>query len=265
MDKRELIFKPKKKAPFKRSPLYIFSMFGKSFLICCEYLIQASRSTFDRATTDAYIERFWRFHFEVARATLYATGREHLKKDETYVFMSNHGSWMDIPAMFATVPSSLRMVSKVELMKLPVIGHAMLNGGFIAIDRKNRNKAIRQLEHAKERLKTGISIWIAPEGTRSRNGSLAPFKKGGFHLARDLGMAIVPVYIEGAREVMPADSMWIYPNKSITVHFCEPIMTTSFDRSTTTDLMNKVREAILQKHRECEDRQSELEAKDDTL
>lgn len=252
MADRELLYTPKKRGLFKRSPLYGIAMFAKSFAICSEYLMSSNRALLTSAETDAYIARFWHIHFEGSKTTLFVTGRELLTPGASYVFMSNHESWLDIPAMFAAVPSGLRMVSKIELMKLPVVGQAMLNAGFIAVDRRNRNKAIRQLEHAKDRLRSGLSIWIAPEGTRSRDGSLLPFKKGGFHLARDLGKPIVPVYIEGAAQVMPSDSLWVYPNKSITVHFCEPIPTTSYDRSNTTELIEVVREAILKKKKECQ-------------
>lgn len=262
---RELIFKPKRKSLLKRSPFYIISMFGKSFVICGEYLFHSTRSELEPSETDAFLARFWHIHFEGSKTTLYITGRELLTPGESYVFMSNHESWLDIPAMFAAVPTGLRMVSKAELTKLPVVGQAMLNAGFIAVDRKNRNKAIRQLEDAKDRLRSGLSIWIAPEGTRSRDGSLLPFKKGGFHLARDLGKAIVPVYIEGAGEVMPADGMWVYPNRSITVHFCRPIPTASRDRAKTTELIEEVREAILQKKKECQNKPLRPEATDDTV
>lgn len=240
-------------------------MWTKSLFLCTEYLMKAVTSGTDVLTTDKYIERFWRVHMQSSMTTLYRTGIEYLNPHETYVFMSNHESWMDIPAMFATVPSSLRMVSKAGLMQLPIVGHAMYNAGFIAIDRQNRSRAIKQLEHAKDRLNKGISIWMAPEGTRSRDGSLAPFKKGGFHLARDLGKSIVPVYIEGAGDVMPADGMWIYPNRSITVHFCKPISTEGYDRGHTDELIQKVRQAMLDKKHECQKQSRSFGVIDDTL
>lgn len=265
MQSRELLFEPKRSSLFKRSPFYILSLIAKSILLCSQYLMDATGTTADIALTDKYIDRFWRAHFQITRTTLYVTGRGNLRPYENYVFMSNHESWMDIPAMFATAPPSLRMVSKLGLTQFPIVGKAMLNGGFIAVDRKNRNKAIKQLEDAKERLKSGISIWIAPEGTRSRDGSLKPFKKGGFHLARELGISIVPVYIEGAGQVMPADGMWVYPNRSITVHFCAPISTVGFDRSHTNELIEKVRHVIVDKKRECQEQQAKFEAINDTL
>jgi 1-acyl-sn-glycerol-3-phosphate acyltransferase len=252
MEAKELLFTPKKQSMFKKNPLLGVSLFTKIFFLCGEFLAKISDSESNIAYTDRYIERFWRLNFETCFAKLFVSGREYLSPKTSYVYMSNHESWMDIPAMFGAVPGSLRMVSKIGLMQVPIVGHAMVSGGFIAVDRKNRSRAIKQLENAKKQLREGISIWISPEGTRSRDGSLGPFKKGGFHLARDLGCPIVPVYIEGAQEVMPSDGLTVYTNRSITVHFCPPISTDNYDRAHTIELIERVRKAILDKKKECE-------------
>ncbi len=247
MEDKIVIFKPEHPAMFKKSSLYGLSMFGSAFALCSGYFARAMLDLTDVALTEEYIKMLWKSQFQKASCTLYVTGRHQLKPGETYVFMSNHESWLDIPAMFAAVPTSLRMVSKAGLMKIPIVGRAMARAGFIAIDRSNRSRAIRQLEVAKERLKNGISIWMAPEGTRSRDGEIGSFKKGGFHLARSLGLSIVPVYIEGARDVMPADGLSVNTNRSITVHFCAPVATEHVDRARTDELIERVRNAILAK------------------
>lgn len=250
---KTLLFTPTKRGFFKKSPFYSLAMFGRSLIPAFQFLTRASVGHGDVLLADEYIERFWKIHFQESATKLYVSGREYLDPKRTYVYMSNHASWMDIPAMFGAVPSSLRMISKAGLMAMPLLGPAMEKAGFIAIDRKNRSRAIRQLEHAKARLKSGISIWIAPEGTRSRDKNIAPFKKGGFHVARQLGMPIVPVYIEGAREVMQADSMMVYSNKSITVHFCKPVETANYDKKHTDMLIDQVRNEIITKQKECEE------------
>jgi 1-acyl-sn-glycerol-3-phosphate acyltransferase len=251
-EQRLLLFKPKKLASLTKSSLYAVAMWGRSLVTAVRFLSKAVSDHNSVAVADYYIDDFWKIHFEESSTTLYASGREHIVRGETYVYMSNHGSWMDIPALFGAVPSSLRMISKAGLMKVPFLGPAMEKAGFIAIDRQNRARAIKQLETAKERLNQGISIWIAPEGTRSRDGKLGPFKKGGFHVARQLGLSIIPVYIEGAHEVMPADSMVVYPNRVITVHFCAPVSTVDVDRAHTDDLIALVRKRIISKQQECE-------------
>src|SRR5580704_10448789 len=120
MEERTLLFKPKAHGFFKRSPLYVVPMFGKTLGACISYLWQGLHGRVDKALTDRYIDQFWRQHFQDSFTSLYVTGRELLNPNETYVFMSNHESWMDIPAMFGAVPSSLRMVSKAGLMKIPI-------------------------------------------------------------------------------------------------------------------------------------------------
>jgi 1-acyl-sn-glycerol-3-phosphate acyltransferase len=251
MENKELIFSPHRRGYFKKSPFYALPMFGKTILLCTKYLARSIGRPADIAMTDEYINLFWRTHFEESFTSLYRTGHDQLTIGKTYIFMSNHESWMDIPAMFGAVPGSLRMISKVGLMKIPILGHAMVHAGFIAINRKNRSCAIKQLDEAKKRLKEGISIWIAPEGTRTRDGVIGPFKKGGFYLARELGMSIVPVFIEGAGLVMPADSMMIKTNQSITVHFCTPINEEDVNQMMMPELIVNVRESIINKQREC--------------
>lgn len=247
MDNKVLVFKPKAKAYFNKSPLYAVPMLLKSLGIATGYLMASLRNKADIKEADHYIGMFWRAHFQETYTKLYVTGRELLTPGETYVFMSNHESWMDIPAMFGAVPTSLRMVSKEGLMKIPIFGQAMVNAGFVAIDRRNKSRAIKQLDHAKQRLSEGISIWIAPEGTRTRDGTIGPFKKGGFYLARELKKSIVPVFIEGAARVMPADGLMVNTNLSITVHFCEPVHFAEFDNLSMRELIDKVRGVIIDK------------------
>lgn len=251
MENKILLFKPKKKGFFKKSPWYSMSMFGKTMALCSEYLLRSLKNPIDISTTDDYLRIFWQLHFEDSCTSLYATGREQLKQNETYIFMSNHESWMDIPAIFGAVPSSLRMIAKAGLMRIPIIGQAMVNAGFIAIDRRNRRRAIRQLDEAKERLRQGISIWIAPEGTRTRTGTIGSFKKGGFYLAKELKKSIVPVFVEGAAAVMPPDSLMIKPNQSITVHFCKPVTHEEVATTDTNKLIEIVRDRIIEKQKEC--------------
>src|SRR5579871_6205984 len=245
-----LLYEPDNQGRFNKNPLYVASLAAKVLALCAKYLIFSLKRPADVASIDEYIGVFWRLHFQETYTKLYVTGRHYLRPGDTYIFMSNHESWMDIPAIFGAVPTSLRMVAKMGLSKIPIFGHALINAGFIAIDRKNKRRAIRQLDEAKKRLAEGISIWMAPEGTRSRSGNIGAFKKGGFYLAKDLGLSIVPVFIEGAASVMPADSMLIRPNRSITVHFCEPLDARDLTDMSIGELAEKVRLAIITKQKE---------------
>ena len=132
--------------------------------------------------------------------------RAKLVPEQPYVFMANHASSLDIWAMFIVVPRRIRMIAKKQLGRIPLFGWVMWAGRFIFIDRKNGVAARRSIDLAGERIRNGDSVVIFPEGTRTRDGTLGPFKKGGFHLAVKAGVPIVPVALKGTRELMPRGS-----------------------------------------------------------
>ena len=191
---------------------------------------------------DRLLDTYWRRILRSGNTCLQATGRNHFVHGQPYVVMSNHGSLLDIPALMGAVPGSLRMVTKEELTKVPVWGQALIASGFVPVDRRNRDKAIAQLDKAKTMLSKGVSIWISPEGTRARDGKLAPFKKGGFHVAKDLGIPIIPAWIDGAGDILPPDQFIVRYDGTCTVHFGAPIATTGKELET---LMTEVRSSIL--------------------
>lgn len=197
------------------------------------------------AAADRLIDGYWRRIFRSGNATLQVAGRGHFLPGQAYVIMTNHSSLLDIPALMGAVPGSMRMVMKEELSRVPIWGQALVASGFVAIDRKNRDKAIGQLEKAKRMLAKGVSIWISPEGTRSRTGLLAPFKKGGFHVATQLGIPIIPAWIEGAREMIAPDQFRVIYDGTCTVRFGAPIATEGVAPEQLPQLMAEVRRAIL--------------------
>jgi 1-acyl-sn-glycerol-3-phosphate acyltransferase len=155
---------------------------------------------------DARLSTWSRRVVEAARIELSLGGREHLaaaRPGETFVIMSNHRSHYDIPVLFDALRGrTLRMVTKTELFRIPLFGPAMRAAGFIEIDRGNRERAIASLREAKRTLARGVDVWIAPEGTRTRDAVLAPFKKGGFVLALETGLrcAVVCCSVAAAAE-----------------------------------------------------------------
>lgn len=164
--------------------------------------------------------------FKSGNAELTTVGNHHLDPTRPYLFMSNHTSILDIPAAYASSSHSIRMVMKKELKNFPIWGQALVASGFVPVSRAgNREEAIKQMAEAKRQLDRGVSIWVYPEGTRSRSGELADFKKGGFHVARDLGMEIVPVWISGTRDAVPADTFKVTYNHKCRVAFGAPVPT----------------------------------------
>jgi 1-acyl-sn-glycerol-3-phosphate acyltransferase len=157
--------------------------------------------------------------------------------------MPNHASMVDIWVVFVAIPASFRFIAKKQLAKIPLFGWAMAAGRFIFIDRQNAASARRSMEEAARRIRAGQSVVIFPEGTRTRDGRLLPFKKGGFHLAMDSGADIVPVAIRGSREVMPRGAALIKAG-TVTVEVGEPIPTAGLKSADREALIGKVRGSV---------------------
>ena len=157
-----------------------------------------------------------------------------------YVFMANHASMIDIWAVFVGVPVPLRFIAKKQLGGIPLFGWAMRAGRFIFIDRQNAASARRSIEEAARRIKSGQSVVIFPEGTRTRDGSLGAFKKGGFHLAIDSSADIVPVAIHGSRQLMPRGSALIRAGQ-VRLELGEPISTAGLGPADRQPLLTRVR------------------------
>ncbi|HKQ59915.1 MAG TPA: lysophospholipid acyltransferase family protein, partial [Candidatus Polarisedimenticolaceae bacterium] len=130
-------------------------------------------------------------------------GRERLDPARACLYVANHQSMVDIWALLMVLPESTRFVAKESLFRVPVLGWALRASGFVPVDRTNRTRALRSLELAATRVRSGLSLVLFPEGTRSPDGRLGSFKKGPFHLALDTGVPIVPVAISGSWHVMP--------------------------------------------------------------
>jgi len=198
-----------------------------------------------REQHDRRLREFARRVVAGARIQLTVEGAEKVPLDRAFVYMSNHQSHIDIPVLYAAVPSpSLRMVAKTELFRIPGFGRAMRTAEFVEVDRGDRERAVDSLRRAAATLESGVSVWIAPEGHRSRDGALGPLKKGGFHLARDTGTAIVPVALSGTRNVLPPDTTRMNPDVPVRVVFGAPIATAG---RAIPDLMDEVR-SFLETH-----------------
>ena len=159
--------------------------------------------------------------------------------------MCNHASLFDIPLSLQAFPTtSLRMLAKKELSRIPIMGGGMVAAEFPFIDRKNRRQAIQDLEKVKHLLESGIVMWIAPEGTRSETGALAPFKKGGFITAIKTNALIIPMGIRGANQILPARTRQFRLNQQAELHIGKPIDASRFDLDHKDALITEVHQAI---------------------
>ena len=138
-------------------------------------------------------------------------GTEKLDFTRNYVYVSNHASLLDIPAVIAGVPDQIRLVYKKELEKIPVFGWGLRWGSYIGIDRGNRAEAMRSIEEAARKIREGASAFLYAEGTRTLDGKLQPFKRGAFNLAVRSGVPVVPLTINGTFSILPKHSLGINP------------------------------------------------------
>jgi 1-acyl-sn-glycerol-3-phosphate acyltransferase len=200
---------------------------------------------FDK-TGDSVVDlaRLWsRVLLGCAGVKLDVTWRGKLDPNQPYVFMANHLSTVDIWALLAALPYRIRMIAKKQLGNIPFFGWAMRAGRFIFIDRTNAIAARRSIEEAKRRIRSGDKVLLFPEGTRSRDGQLLPFKKGGFHLALDAGVPIVPVALIGTRECMPRGSFLCRAGR-VRVVVGAPVPTEGLSEADRDRLLDDIRDTI---------------------
>ena len=188
-----------------------------------------------------------------SRAMLRAVGAEveyldvgHAATEGSCVFAANHQSNVDIWAVIPALPRQTKFVVKQSLFRIPLLGGAMRRAGFVSIDRSDRKRAIESLRVAAELIRNGRPVIVFPEGTRSRDGSLAAFKKGSFHLALQAGVPIVPVAISGSWRVLPP-GLWRVRPGPVRVRFLDPIRTSGVGSGSSPDveaLRERTRDAI---------------------
>jgi 1-acyl-sn-glycerol-3-phosphate acyltransferase len=173
-------------------------------------------------------------------------GLENLAPRQAYVFLSNHQGWFDIFTLLGKLPVQFRWLAKEELFKIPILGPAMRAAGYVPIDRGDRRKAVESLNVAATRVQSGTSVVIFPEGTRSPDGVLQEFKKGGFILAIKSQQLIAPITISGSHCVLPKRGDWKIQPGVIEVTIGKPISTMGLTIRDNDALMHTVRESIRQ-------------------
>ena len=171
------------------------------------------------------------------------TGKDNIDPRQSYVIVANHQSQYDIFAIYGWLPLDFRWVMKKELRKVPVIGFMSEHAGHVCIDRSNPVAAVASINAAKKRIVNGTSIFFFPEGTRSLDGELLPFKKGAFRLALDMGLPILPITISGTRDILPSNTLALFPGSArLMIH--KPIDVSEYTDKTLDQLTLKTQNVI---------------------
>jgi 1-acyl-sn-glycerol-3-phosphate acyltransferase len=185
--------------------------------------------------------RLGRLGVQLAGVKIEVCGSEHLQPGQNYIFMSNHVSNLDPPVLIPVIPGRCSVLVKKELFRIPILGTGMKVTDLVPVDRSDREAAIESVNAAIRVLRQGLHMIVFPEGTRSGDGRLLPFKKGPFHLAMESGVPVVPVTLRGTFESWPKNRFALQPGTA-TVIFHPPIDPCS--DSDRDELMKVVRETI---------------------
>jgi len=218
--------------------LWIWTMFVATFTI-----------TFSHWNKAVWLNRFisfwartfmWMFFLPVS-----VTGLENIKKGQSYIFIANHQSMFDIWMIYGWLPVTFRWLMKQELRKIPFVGTACKLLGHVYIKRGSAAAAKESIMEVEQTLKEGICTVIFPEGTRTLDGQVGPFKKGAFRIALDLGLPIIPISLSGCFEVMPKNKYYV-TRHPIHMHVGEPIMPETFDKENPQNTIDIIRDKVLE-------------------
>jgi 1-acyl-sn-glycerol-3-phosphate acyltransferase len=195
------------------------------------------------------IGRLWSWlNLKVAMTWVNVIGKEKIDRNRSYILMSNHQSHFDVWALIAYMPLQLRWVMKMELKHIPLFGYGCSQLGMIYIDRGDSEKARKSLDAAKEKIKkSGVSVVFFPEGTRSCDGELLEFKKGGFVMALATNTPILPVTVNGSRYALPKGRPFSMKPGRIELIVHDPVEVEGMTYEDRNDLMVKIKEIISSK------------------
>ncbi|MCA9534131.1 MAG: 1-acyl-sn-glycerol-3-phosphate acyltransferase [Myxococcales bacterium] len=217
---------------------------GETLRICAPTMVEAAFGPVPRERCSARLAQWSAAAVRHADIETFAEGLEHVDTTRPHLVVSNHQSTYDIFLLMHLYPAELRMIAKKEMFRIPFLGPAMAAAEFVNIDRGDNARAREALEVARKRIESGINIWIAPEGTRSEDGRLLPFKTGGFMLALQTGIPILPVTVLGTQHVLPAKQVRVRPGKRAGVRFHPPVDPAAYGTARRDELMEHVRRTI---------------------
>ncbi len=215
--------------------------------ICGQSVFMRLFNRINRPWVDEMLRTWTRRVLHLVRVSPIVINPHHTKPQpgQPTIIMCNHSSLYDIPlSMFAFPNDSIRMLAKKELSRIPIVGKGMTAAEFPFVDRKNRHQAIKDLQVIKGLLESGIVMWIAPEGTRSKDGKLNAFKKGGFITAINAKATIIPIGIRGANKILPARTLQFNLGETAEIHIGEAIDASAYTLENKDELIEKVHQVM---------------------
>jgi len=222
--------------------LYVWVVGGLYFICIC--FITIFLTLFLKPETiDPFLKKSFRLLFKVIFVKVSVKGEENVLPNQTCLFMSNHVSLFDIPLLAAYIPIFVRAVEALRQFKWPVYGWAIRRLGNIPIDRKNIHASIRSIKRTEQVLKNGTSIVILPEGHRTLDGKLRPFKKLPFHLAKQAKVPIIPIGLSGLFQLKNKGS-WVIQPRPITIRFGRPVSSEAIEKLSKEDLNSFIYDQI---------------------
>ena len=187
--------------------LFMNSMFYASMILVTLIFTRSSR------VFHAYCRSWARVSLAICGVKIRVEGIENIRNGKGFVYVSNHAGLFDIPTVIAGIPDQIRIVYKRELHWIPIFGWGLKFGSYIAVDRGRSVQAQQSLQKAIARIRSGESVLLFAEGTRTLDGKLQPFKRGAFHIAFKSGVPVVPLTINGSFKILPKHSFSINPGE----------------------------------------------------
>lgn len=189
------------------------------------------------------VQVFWsRSVMRLLLLPIKVTGRENVDPKQSYVFVANHQSFLDVFAVYGWLPNNFKWLMKKEIRRVPFVGTACAVAGHIFVDRSNPRAALQSMEKVKKELVDGISTVIFPEGTRTKTGEIGRFKQGAFKIAMDMELPVVPITLNGFYKAMPSGQPFANPFSHLSLHIGKPIDISQF--TDINDAMLHVREKV---------------------
>ena len=183
------------------------------------------------------VQVFWsRSIIRLLLVPITVTGQENIQKGQSYVFVSNHQSFLDVFAIYGWLPANFKWLMKKELRRVPFVGFACKVAGHIFVDRANPVAALHSIKEIEAELQNGVSTVIFPEGTRTKTGEMGRFKRGAFQVALDLHLPIIPISLTGCYEAMPRGTYYARTHSHIYMHIGKPIDLSDFIDPSTSQI-----------------------------